>query len=181
MYAPTYREDNRDKGNRYIQDEALDLQKLHDIFGSEYILLHRSHYYIKSEDKASNLENFVVNVSGYPEVNDLYIITDILITDYSSVFFDFGILKKPVIFYMHDLDYYKDRLRGLYLEIDELPGPVAKTQEELEDLLRNADIWSKEDKWGKRYREFSERFTYNEDGHATEKVVRAIFGRKRVV
>lgn len=178
LYAPTYREDKRGETYEYTYKEGLDLYRLKKVIGDKYIVMHRSHYYIKSQNQVGDIENFVIDVSDYPEINELYIAADILITDYSSVFFDFGILKKPVLFYMHDLDYYKDSLRGLYLDLEELPGPVAKTQDELEELLLTIENWSREDKWKKRYRDFSDRFTYNEDGQATEKVVNAIFKKE---
>ena len=60
-------------------------------------------------------------------------------TDYSSVFFDFANLKRPMLFYMYDLDLYKGKLRDFYLSLDELPGPIAETQEDLEKNLKNID------------------------------------------
>lgn len=175
LYAPTYREDKRGEAYEYRYKESLDLLRLREAIGDKYIVMHRSHYYIKAQDQTGDIGNFVIDVSDYPEINDLYIVADILVTDYSSVFFDFGILKRPVIFYMYDLDYYKDSLRGLYLDLDDLPGPIAKTQKELEELLLTLEIWSRENIWKKRYQDFSDRFTYNEDGKTTGKVVNVIF------
>ncbi|HLR59968.1 CDP-glycerol glycerophosphotransferase family protein [Staphylococcus cohnii] len=73
----------------------------------------------------SEYEGFAFDFSKYNDVNDLYIVSDILITDYSSVFFDYANLKRPILFYTYDLDKYKDELRGFYIDMEkDLPGPL---------------------------------------------------------
>ncbi len=184
LYAPTYREDSKGSNNEYLFEEGLDLPKLRESLGDGFVVLHRSHYYIKgkdNEDREDGMEGFVIDVSDYPEINDLYIASDILITDYSSVFFDFSILKRPIVFYMPDLNHYKDSLRGLYMELDELPGPVSTTQEEVLERLKTLETWTNDENWKERYEKFSDRFTYNEDGSATEKVIKSIFKKGLMV
>ena len=68
-------------------------------------------------------------------IRDRYISSDLLITDYSSVFFDYANLKKPMIFYMYDLAAYRDEIRGFYLGLEELPGPIVETEEELISVI----------------------------------------------
>ena len=80
-------------------------------------------------------------------------------TDYSSVFFDFANLKRPMIFYMYDLDDYKNNLRDFYLDLDELPGPITKNEEELEEAIKNIDEISK--KYKEKYEKFNKKFTIN--------------------
>ncbi len=77
-----------------------------------------------------NENDFAIDVSDYQDINDLYIVSDLLITDYSSVFFDYANLKKPMIFYAYDLEEYAGEIRGFYFDyVEEAPGPIL-TQEE---------------------------------------------------
>ena len=177
LYAPTYRENMRADGGvgAYQYKEPLELQALKEALGDNWQVLFRAHYFIKNTEVADLEVDFVKDVSGYPEINDLYIAADVLVTDYSSVFFDFGVLKRPVIFYMYDLESYRDVLRGLYLDTDELPGPVERDQEGLTERLLSIDEWFMSEEWQKRYESFSARFTYLDDGNATERVVKTVF------
>lgn len=176
LYAPTYREDMMTGPGAYAYREPLDLAKLREDLGDGYVMLFRTHYFIREGADADDHGGFIIDVTGWPDINELYLASDMLLTDYSSVFFDYGILGRPVVFYMYDLERYRDSLRGLYLGLDELPGPVAVTQDELTRLILASDEWSREDEWVRRYSQFSSRFTYLEDGHAAERAVRAIIG-----
>jgi CDP-glycerol glycerophosphotransferase len=100
---------------------------------------------------------------------------DLLVTDCSSVFFDYANLRRPIVFYMADLEHYARELRGLYLDVSELPGPITRTQDELvAAVLASAcpDAASRE-----RLDAFADRFTYLDDGHAAERVIARVFGR----
>jgi len=100
----------------------------------------------------------------------LYILSDILITDYSSVFFDYAVLNRPIYFYMYDLEEYKDELRGFYLDIyKELPG---KIYEDENDLLN--DIMNKNYDYS-FLEEFNQRFNSEQDGHCAQKVIDIVF------
>ena len=85
-----------------------------------------AHYFVSSQFDFAHYEGFVIDGSAMTEINDLYIISDVLVTDYSSVFFDYANLVRPIVFYMYDLDRYANELRGFYLELDELPGPIVQ-------------------------------------------------------
>jgi CDP-glycerol glycerophosphotransferase len=102
----------------------------------EYIVLLRAHYEV-AEVLNVNVDNgFVYDVSNYPELNDLMVASDILISDYSSIFFDYSILDRPMLCYAYDYQKYIDR-RGLYFDIrEELPGGTIKENELLE-LIKN--------------------------------------------
>ena len=176
LYAPTWRDNNHDVGLGYYYDAPLDFDRLRSTIGEEYVILFRAHYFIAQAVNFDDYKGFVFDVSLYSEINDLYIISDVLITDYSSVFFDYGILKRPIVFYMYDLDFYQDQLRGFYLTLDELPGPIVKTQDELEEKLLSVDEWAESEEYLSKYKEFSDRFTYLDDGHAAERVVKRIIG-----
>ncbi|MDO4517767.1 MAG: CDP-glycerol glycerophosphotransferase family protein [Bacillota bacterium] len=176
LYAPTYRENQRDENRKYQYKQGLDFHKLRESLGEDYVILFRAHYYIASEFNFDDFAGYIWDVSTYPEINDLYMVADILVTDYSSVFFDFGILRKPIIYYMYDLEHYRDELRGFYLTLDELPGPIVEEQGELAEKIITVDQWTSEKEYRNKYEAFSARFTYLEDGHATERVVERIFG-----
>ena len=88
LYAPTWRDDQYKKGTGYSCNMALDFDKFRDKFSDEYVILFRTHYLIAEIVDLSKYEGFIYNVSDYSDINDLYILADMIITDYSSVFFD---------------------------------------------------------------------------------------------
>src|SRR5699024_5645729 len=104
----------------------------------------------------------------------LYLISDILITDYSSVFFDYANLKRPILFYTYDLEKYRDTLRGFYIDIEkDVPGPLLQTTEEVINAIINIDQIQEEYK--EKYDRFYERFCHLDDGNASMKTVNKIF------
>lgn len=174
MYAPTWRDDNYYEIGQFKFDLDLDVNRLEKEFGDEYVLLLRLHYLVVEALDMSKYGKFAVNGSAYDDVTDLYLITDILITDYSSVFFDFANLKRPVLYYTYDLERYRDVLHGFYLSMeDDLPGPMLLTNDEVVDAIKNID--QIQEKYKDRYEEFYNRFCCIDDGHATERVVNKIF------
>lgn len=174
MYAPTWRDDNYYEIGQFKFDLDLDVNRLEKEFGDEYVLLLRLHYLVVEALDMSKYGEFAVNGSAYDDVTDLYLITDILITDYSSVFFDFANLKRPVLYYTYDLERYRDVLHGFYLSMeDDLPGPMLLTNDEVVDAIKNID--QIQEKYKERYEEFYNRFCCIDDGHATERVVNKIF------
>ncbi|MGA3478754.1 CDP-glycerol glycerophosphotransferase family protein [Lactiplantibacillus plantarum] len=135
LYAPTYRTTDEPF------DLELDLNQMQRILGDDYVLLVRLHYFVSHSQNFVNQSGFVYDVSDYNNINDLYLISDVLITDYSSVMFDFGYLRKPMIFFAYDKDWYLDPAnRGIYMDYDAtVPGPVAKTTTEVISALKNLD------------------------------------------
>lgn len=107
----------------------LDLEKLHAAF-PDAIFLVRLHYLIRQAVDLDQFSDFVIDVSDYEDISELYIISDMLITDYSSAFFDYANLKRPMIFYAYDLDHYRTT-RGLYFDYQKVPGPIVKDNNEL--------------------------------------------------
>ena len=117
-------------------------------------------------------KGFVYNASDVDDINDLYVISDMLITDYSSVFFDYANLKRPIIFYMYDLEYYRDKSNGFYFDVEEnLPGKIVKTDDDLIDEIIRV---SKEFKYDEKYKQFNEKFNYLDDGEASKRVVETV-------
>ena len=123
----------------------------------------------------SEFKGFAFDASSYNDISELYLISDILITDYSSVFFDYGNLKRPVLFFTYDLEKYRDMLRGFYLDIEkDVPGPLLYTSDEVIDAIENIDKIN--EKYKQRYEEFYERFCSVDDGHASERICKKVFG-----
>lgn len=172
-YLPTFRDNQHTSGVGYTYNLAIDFDSLKKRFGKDYVILFKPHYFIANKIDLSKYKNFVYNVASYDEINDIYLASDLLITDYSSVFFDYANLNRPVMFYMYDFDDYKNNLRDFYISLDELPGPIAKTQKELEDYIVNID--KSISKYKKTYDKFNDKYNYLDDGNASERVIRVIF------
>ena len=177
LYAPTWRDDEYYGRGEYKFELKLDLRLLKKELGPDYVVLLRTHYFIADSLDVTGLEDFAVNVSKYDDISELYLISDLLITDYSSVFFDYANLKRPILFYTYDLDKYRDMLRGFYMDIEkEVPGPLLYTSEEVAAAIKNIAAISEDYK--DRYGEFYERFCSLEDGHASENIAKKVFNLK---
>ena len=171
LYAPTYRSNQHEAGLGYTYKEEINFEELKEKIGDKYIVLFRPHYFMANVFDFEKYKGFVYDVSEIDDINELYIITDLLITDYSSVFFDFANLKRPMIFYMYDLEHYRDKSNGFYIDLEELPGKITETQEELEQEIERID---KEFKYDEKYKRFNEKYNYLDDGKASKRVVRRI-------
>lgn len=174
LYAPTWRDDEYYGNGKYKFKLKLDLDLLKQELGDEYVVLLRTHHYIADNLDVTGLENFAFNLSKYDDIAEVYLISDICITDYSSVFFDFANLKRPMLFYTYDLDKYRDVLRGFYIDMEtELPGPLVYTTQEVVEKIRNIDVLNEE--FSERYEQFYQRFCSWEDGNASKRVVDIVF------
>ena len=166
LYAPTWRDDRPD------HVDHLDVARFADLLGDEYVTLIRGHSrtLLPGEDvRAPN----VLDVTGYPDVSELFLVADALITDYSSVMFDFTVTGKPVYFFTPDLDHYREKLRGFYFDlIPVAPGPVVTTVAELAALVRDRDNVRRQ--FTEKYRAWRERFNPRDDGHAADRVVQRL-------
>lgn len=175
LYAPTWR-DNK-SAQAWVAEfiQLLDLQSLARELGEEYIVLVRGHGHNARAGSTVGSSGRVVDVTYYPEINDLYAATDLVITDYSSVMFDFAVTGKPMLFFAPDLESYADGVRGFYLDYeDTVPGPVLSQQDEVAGVVRSLleSGWSPD----RRYTSFVERFCGLEDGQASKRVVDAVWG-----
>lgn len=135
LYTPTYREYLVDDNNQTYIKPPMDLQKWKRTLGDNYVILIRAHYAVAAALSIVE-DEFVKDVSSYPSLNDLYIISDMMISDYSSTFFDYSILDRPMFCFAYDLEEYQRR-RGLYLDLEiTLPCPVDKDEHSLLDHIR---------------------------------------------
>lgn len=174
LYAPTWRDDSYYAAGEYKFELALDINRLREEFSQEYVLLLRMHYWIVDQLDLSLYDGFAFDGSSYDDITDLYLISDICITDYSSVFFDYANLKRPILFYTYDLEKYRDVLRGFYLDMEkDLPGPLLITNDEVVDALKNIDEIS--NRYEEKYAEFYDRFCCIDDGEAAKRIVNKVF------
>ena len=171
LYAPTWRDNKYYDLGEYKFEAPLDFKALKEEFGEDLIILVKQHYLVVDHIDWGQYEGFVRSFDTSQDISDLYLVSDILITDYSSVMFDYSILRRPIIFYCYDLEEYKDSLRGLYFDfVAEAPGPIVKTTEELIDLLKNYQV----ELYEERYYKFLEKYNHLDDGSASSKVVELI-------
>jgi len=174
LYAPTWRDDEYYGPGSYQFALKLDLERLRKELSDEYVILLRTHYFIADAIDTQGMEGFAYNVSRYNDIAELYLISDICITDYSSVFFDFANLKRPILFYVYDFDKYKDELRGFYIDMHtEIPGPLLYTEDELIHAIHNIDSISEE--FAVRYDRFYEKFCCKSDGHSSARIANSVF------
>ncbi|MCH5252191.1 MAG: CDP-glycerol glycerophosphotransferase family protein [Lachnospiraceae bacterium] len=176
LYAPTWRDDEFYASAQYKFTLQLDMDKLKRELGDEYVLLLRTHYFVVDNLDLSPYDGFAYNVSQYNDIARLYLISDVLITDYSSVFFDYANLRRPMLFFTYDLEKYRSVLRGFYVDVEEeLPGPMLFDTDEVLNALRNLPEIEKQYK--EKYDRFYEKYCAWEDGNATRKVVETVFGK----
>ena len=167
LYAPTWRDNQHNSNMGYTYKTEVNFDLLKEKLQNDYIILFRAHYLVANSFDFEKYKGFIYDVSRVDDINDLYIISDMLITDYSSVFFDYANLKRPIVFYMYDFEEYRDELRGFYIDIKELPGKITKTETELIEAIDN----TKEFIYDEKYRKFNEKFNYLDDGQAAKRVV----------
>lgn len=168
LYAPTFRDDDFVAG-KHIARNQLDNSEFKANFNNDVQFLFRGHYFSQVDQ---HQDEFFLDVSNYPRINDLLLIADAIITDYSSLFFDYLILERPIYFYMYDKDKYLNNLRGTYLNIDEeMPGPVSQTQQELLNDLAQQDSSSRD------LKSYNNRYNPHEDGKSSRRVNQTLLGK----
>ncbi len=174
LYAPTWRE----LFGNYVEEQALgvvlrvsdsiDFEKMHKQLGDGYQILFRAHHMDAEAMDISRYEGFIIDVTNYEDVNDLYIVSDMLISDYSGTIFDFGILKRPMVYYMFDRELYTTKLQGVNIDLDELPGIITEKEEELVPaILKQFAEFSYDEK----YERFNRKYNQYDDGKAGQRVI----------
>ena len=162
LYAPTFRDDN------LKQDINLDLQFLKENLEDDYIIFLRLHSNVSNKLNIDNsLKNFIYDLSSYDDVQELFIISEVLITDYSSVMFDFAITEKTMIFYPYDLGHYDNNIRGFYFDYNEVPGPIVYNTMELCKSIIEYD----KDIYSEKIKSFATKYETFNDGKACERIV----------
>ncbi|MBN9153089.1 MAG: CDP-glycerol glycerophosphotransferase family protein [Microbacterium sp.] len=162
LYAPTWRDD-REQMVDFVDPEEL----ARDV---DAVVLVRGHSrtLIPGTDAAGAR---VIDVTGFPDTAQLFLAADALITDYSSVMFDFSVTGKPMFFLVPDMEHYRGELRGFYFDlVAHAPGPVVRTQADLVAALRNHEPAS----FAAKYARWRDKFNARDDGRAAERVVARI-------
>ena len=173
LFAPTYRDYaaiNEFKTERvdFVEPEALS-----SALGEGYIILLRGHAMNKRAGSAVVNAKNVIDVTQYPEINDLVMLSDMAILDYSSLRFDYAQTGKPMIFFVPDLEEYFANREALMPFEGTAPGPWCMNADELVEAIFDASNYGK--KYGAALEQFKERFTPLEDGHASERFMNALF------
>jgi CDP-glycerol glycerophosphotransferase len=172
VYAPTFRDDQRE-GKRFTFVLPIDLALLAAAVGEEYEIVVRLHPIIRGKIR---LPWGVHNAGAGFEMEDLLATADVLVTDYSSVMFDYAVLGRPMVFFVQDLERYRDSLRGFYLDFEATaPGPLVRTTAELVRVLRDHEELCRST--ADSVAAFRERFSPLDDGHAGGRVVDALVER----
>ncbi len=175
MYAPTWRDNQFYASGRYRFDLRLDLERAWEVLGPDHVVLIRGHHHLANDVPAGSRPGFVRNVTAYPDIAELFLISDVLITDYSSVMFDFAATGRPMIFFTYDLAQYRDQLRGFYFDFEaEAPGPLLATSEEV--LAAVADTGPVTSRYAAAYQAFAARYCPLDDGKAGARVCDRLFG-----
>jgi CDP-glycerol glycerophosphotransferase len=175
LYAPTWRDNQFYASGRYRFDLRIDLDRAWQALGRDHVLLIRGHHQLAADTRAAARPGFAVNVTAYPDISDLLLITDVLVTDYSSVMFDFAVTGRPMLFFTYDLALYRDRLRGFYFDFEaEAPGPLLATSDEVIEAVLSPD-WLAAGH-ADAYRAFAATYCPLDDGKAGARVCDRLFG-----
>lgn len=163
LYAPTFRGDTKHEA-AYHDD--LDLDVMRDRCASDYVLLLRLHPFVARLTALSPaLSGFAFDVSNHPDINELMLVSDLLITDYSSVIFEYSLLDRPMVFFAPDHEAYEAE-RGFYFDYATgVPGPVFTTSEQVADYVAGGEFDIA------RVRDFRTTSFDVADGHASERFV----------
>lgn len=171
LYAPTWRDNEYYSKGAYKFNSAMDFDLLREKLGNEYVCIVKYHYLVKENIDWSSYNGFVYKFDMCEDIAELYLVADMMITDYSSVMFDYSVLKRPMFFFAYDLDDYKDNLRGFYFDfIEEAPGPIKRTTE---DLIKSIENYNTEE-YRNKYEAFHNKYNHADDGNASKKVIQLI-------
>lgn len=175
LYAPTWRDDYYISKGKYKFHLPFELNQLAEVLGDKAVIIIRAHYLV-----ADSLDNIadnkkIFNFSENEDISSLYLISDLLITDYSSVFFDYANLKRPMLFYAYDYEHYKNDLRGFYFNIEkEAPGPFVTEEKDVYTYLSEFLRTNKFEGYQEKANLFYELFCNWESGSSSEQVIRQI-------
>ncbi|WP_139028040.1 CDP-glycerol glycerophosphotransferase family protein [Listeria grayi] len=168
LFAPTWRDNQNYKRGEYIGEILFDLEKMYEALHKDYILLIKWHYLISDKMVIpEKYQHFAFKPPQHININELFKISDVLVTDYSSVMFDFANLDRKILFHIPDYEEYKSDTRGLYFDLTKT-FPLS-TSFRTKDLIRN--ILNEENESAA----FFEQLCYLDKRHPTEKIVNKVF------
>ena len=169
LYAPTWRDDEKFREGSPPVALGLDVPRLLAALGPGACVLVRTHPLMTGRTPPPGTPG-VIDVSYHPDVRDLYLAADVLVTDYSSTMFDFAVTGRPIVLHTYDFERFRDEVRGFYFDLVEAaPGPIVRTTDEVASAL--LDLPALQDRYAERYADFAARFCSLEDGHATDRLL----------
>jgi Putative glycosyl/glycerophosphate transferases involved in teichoic acid biosynthesis TagF/TagB/EpsJ/RodC len=180
LYAPTWRDDKHLVDNVYDFDLYLDNKRFIESFDEDVILVIRAHY-LNVIPKYRDSSGRVVVSDPQDDLRDLMVMSDLLITDYSSIMFDYSLLSRPMVFFAYDVEYYRDKLRGFYFDLSDVaPGPIVTDNESLIEALQGILLNEKKywERYGERYFSFRNTFNHADNGKASQKVIQLLFNHQ---
>jgi CDP-ribitol ribitolphosphotransferase len=164
LFAPTFRGNGQQSA--HYPFEVLNFDRLYQELKDEYIFLFKIHPFVKNDANIPyQYSDFFYDFSSFREINELLLVTDILVTDYSSVCFEFALLNKPMIFFSYDVDDYIRKRDFYYDYFSFIPGPLAKTSEQMISIIKNEEYDFKQ------IDSFVNYFFDDLDGKSSERVV----------
>jgi CDP-glycerol glycerophosphotransferase len=175
LYAPTWR-DNQvyADGRTYRFDMRLDLERAWRELGQDHVFLIRGHHHMADDVPAGMRAGFAINVTAYPDITELFLVSDVLLTDYSSAMFDFAVTGRPMLFFTYDLAEYRDSLRGFYFDFEaEAPGPLLDSSAGVIQAVKDTD--SVAASYRDAYQSFAAKFSSLEDGKAAARICDRLF------
>jgi CDP-glycerol glycerophosphotransferase len=174
LYAPTWRDDLATSYRSATMVRHLDLESATERLGEDFVFLMRGHRFHAKGSHRSGRTARLIDVTDYPEINDLILAADAAVLDYSSLRFDFALTGRPMLFLVPDLSSYVGGVRGFLYPFEEsAPGPLIEDAEQVVDRLRDLDAVRAE--FAEDYERFNARFNYLQDGRAAERVVKRFF------
>lgn len=170
LYAPTFRDDEVNNPKLHV-----DILKLLSKLDDDSIIFLRLHPFVSMAFSHKNISDRVVNVSDYSDLNELMAVSDGLITDYSSLIFDYCVLDRPMYFFADDIVDFGLNGRGFYLDYNkDLPGIIPMTEEELGDIISKDLLQGESEKIKLIRREFVKKYYKWLDGNSAKRVYKTI-------
>ena len=172
LYAPTF----RGRVAKAESPDCLDIPAMKHALVDEYVLLIKHHPFVKQPPVVpEDCADFAMDVTKSLEIDQLLCASDVCVSDYSSLIFEYSLFERPMIFFAYDLDDYFD-WRGFYYNYDELtPGPVVQETEEIIDYIRHLDARFDQ----AQVHAFKEKFMSSCDGHATDRIMALVYAETR--
>ena len=179
LYAPTWRDNQYYAKGKYKFATEMDFDAMAKELSDDYVLIVKFHYLVKENIDWTKYNDFIIECDADWDIQELYLISDMMITDYSSVMFDYSILKRPMIFFTYDLENYKNKLRDFYFDMfEEVPGPICETNDEMIYFIKNYTEKGYMSEFGEKYQKWSEKFNTFDDGKASKKIIELIREKK---
>lgn len=175
LYAPTWRDDYYISQGKYKFHIPFNVEKLIEILDDEAVFIFRAHYLVAESLREVADQPNIYNFSENEDISDLYLVSDLLITDYSSVFFDYANLDRPMLFYAYDYEHYRNDLRGFYFDIEKKsPGPFVVTEKKfyqyVDEFIREREF----KEYVSKSADFRNEFCKWENGRASEIFLREL-------